>query len=519
MTELLQLSSDRGRFGELEPIGVIDIGSNSVRLVVYEGAVRARRRSSTRRCCAASAARWLDRHKLGDEAVGRALGAADPLQAIARILGVKNLRAIATAAVPRRRRRRRTSSPAAKRRCGVPIQILSGEREAELAAHGILMGFADRRRHRRRSRRRQPRADRRRMATSCEDAITLPLGGLRLIDATGGRIDEALDIADEPDRSRRLAGARTRARLLRGRRHAGAPSPGCTWSRSTIRCASCTATHCRPERRSSSARRSARPRSRRRCRASTTSPRPRREVLPYGALVLERLLKRLEPSEVVFSVFGIREGLLYALLSDAERRQGPAAVLLRGLCAPALALRRACARAVRLDGRAVRRRRRPKETDEERRLRHAACLLSDIGWRAHPDYRGEQSLIVIAHRGLGRHRSSRPHLPGADHLLPPHRHRRRRGRRTSSRAAAKAIDPRSSTGAPASSARRSAPPTCSRSAGPASSTRRRSPTSGQARPGAAGRVSGDEWRAAARRFAALGELLERPEPKFALASC
>src|SRR6201997_1126564 len=37
------------------------------------------------------------------------------------------------------------------------------------------------------------------------------------------------------------------------------------------------------------------------------------------------------------------------------------------------------------------------ESGEERRLRHAACLLGDIGWRAHPDYRGEQSLNIIAH--------------------------------------------------------------------------------------------------------------------------
>ncbi len=43
----------------------------------------------------------------------------------------------------------------------------------------------------------------------------------------------------------------------------------------------------------------------------------------------------------------------------------------------------------------------PGETPEERRLRHAACLISDIGWRAHPDYRGEQSLNVIAHAALG----------------------------------------------------------------------------------------------------------------------
>jgi exopolyphosphatase/guanosine-5'-triphosphate,3'-diphosphate pyrophosphatase len=38
-----------------------------------------------------------------------------------------------------------------------------------------------------------------------------------------------------------------------------------------------------------------------------------------------------------------------------------------------------------------------QETTEEKRLRRAACLLGDIGWRAHPDYRGEQSLNIISH--------------------------------------------------------------------------------------------------------------------------
>jgi exopolyphosphatase/guanosine-5'-triphosphate,3'-diphosphate pyrophosphatase len=38
-----------------------------------------------------------------------------------------------------------------------------------------------------------------------------------------------------------------------------------------------------------------------------------------------------------------------------------------------------------------------EENEEEARLRHAACLLADIGWRAHPEYRGEQSLNLIAH--------------------------------------------------------------------------------------------------------------------------
>jgi exopolyphosphatase/guanosine-5'-triphosphate,3'-diphosphate pyrophosphatase len=42
-----------------------------------------------------------------------------------------------------------------------------------------------------------------------------------------------------------------------------------------------------------------------------------------------------------------------------------------------------------------------KETPDEKRLRHAACLLSDIGWRVHPDYRGEQTLNLITNGNFG----------------------------------------------------------------------------------------------------------------------
>jgi exopolyphosphatase/guanosine-5'-triphosphate,3'-diphosphate pyrophosphatase len=128
--------------------------------------------------------------------------------------------------------------------------------------------------------------------------------------------------------------------------------------------------------------------------------RQRREVLPYGALVLERLLKQLEPSEVAFSVFGIREGLLYSLLSETERRKDP----LVSFCLEYARQRsRSAEHAVELCSWTDALFEPPgaKESEEERRLRHAACLLSDISWRAHPDYRGEQSLILIAHAALG----------------------------------------------------------------------------------------------------------------------
>jgi exopolyphosphatase/guanosine-5'-triphosphate,3'-diphosphate pyrophosphatase len=42
-----------------------------------------------------------------------------------------------------------------------------------------------------------------------------------------------------------------------------------------------------------------------------------------------------------------------------------------------------------------------RESDEDRRLRHVACLLSDIGWRVHPDHRGEETLSLIINGNFG----------------------------------------------------------------------------------------------------------------------
>src|SRR5690606_9820210 len=40
------------------------------------------------------------------------------------------------------------------------------------------------------------------------------------------------------------------------------------------------------------------------------------------------------------------------------------------------------------------------ETAAELRLRKVACLLSDIAWRTHPDYRAAQSVDTIAYGSL-----------------------------------------------------------------------------------------------------------------------
>ena len=374
---------------------MIDIGSNSVRLVVYEGAVRAPTSLFNDKVLCGLGRTVASTGRLPEESVERAIAALTRFRAVSRILKVKHLRAIATAAV-REASNGREFIARAEAACGVEVQILSGEREAEYAAQGILMGFGP--------------VD----ATTGDlgggslelidikgaalaRATTLPLGGLRLIDVTQDRLDKAIDVTDShlarvpwlsagKGRPFFAVGGSWRALARLHMEQADHPlrvMHGYTIStREAIN-------FCESVRR----------------RKIVTVPgieeisRMRRETLPYGALVLERLLRRLEPKEVTFSVSGIREGLLYGLLPQHERDKDP----LLAFCDDSARLssrsvdhaHELCAWTDALfagDG--------PKETPAERRLRHAACLISDIGWRAHPDYRGEQSLNIIAHAGL-----------------------------------------------------------------------------------------------------------------------
>lgn len=397
MTSLERLFGERRLYQELEPIGVIDIGSNSVRLVVYEGAVRSPTPLFNEKVLCGLGRSIATTGRLGEESVARALAALTRFRAIARILEVKNLRAIATAAV-RDAEDGADFIARAEKASGTKIQILSGPDEAKLVAQGIMMGFMD--------------ADGiagdlgggsleliELSKDRLQEAVTLPLGGLRLIDATGGKIEKAapmIDAAlesvswrsDGKGRPFYAVGGSWRALSHLHMEQTNYPlrvTHGYTLSTSE------TIAFCESVRKAKKL--SVLP-------GIDEVARARREVLPYSTLVLERLLRVLEPSEVVFSVFGIREGLLFSLLPGHERRQDP----LLSFCTEFAGLRsRSVEHAWELckwtdalfepPG--------PKETREERRLRYAACLISDIGWRSHPDYRGEQSLNLLAHAALG----------------------------------------------------------------------------------------------------------------------
>jgi exopolyphosphatase/guanosine-5'-triphosphate,3'-diphosphate pyrophosphatase len=93
-------NGDFGRKSELEPIGVVDIGSNSVRLVVYEGAVRSPTPIFNEKVLCGLGRQVGSTGHLGEDSVKCALEALSRFKAITRILGVKNVWAIATAACP-----------------------------------------------------------------------------------------------------------------------------------------------------------------------------------------------------------------------------------------------------------------------------------------------------------------------------------------------------------------------------------------------------------------------------------
>ncbi len=119
-------------------------------------------------------------------------------------------------------------------------------------------------------------------------------------------------------------------------------------------------------------------------------PKKRLDTLPLAAMVMDCVIDCMKPETLVFSAQGLREGLLFAKLSAAQRRKDP--------------LLAACidigsrSRRFDLTGEDLFAWMTPlfgKETAEQKRLRMAACLLGDIAWNEHPDYRADQAFWRI----------------------------------------------------------------------------------------------------------------------------
>jgi exopolyphosphatase / guanosine-5'-triphosphate,3'-diphosphate pyrophosphatase len=108
----------------------------------------------------------------------------------------------------------------------------------------------------------------------------------------------------------------------------------------------------------------------------------RAESLPYGAVVLERLLEAGDIKDVVISAFGLREGLLYARLPAEERSKDPlvefaSAANAREARVPVHAHEMLAWTAPLFEG----------EDAANTRIREASAFFSDVAWRRHPDDR------------------------------------------------------------------------------------------------------------------------------------
>src|ERR1700726_2850906 len=131
------LEAAPGRLDRGTPLAVVDIGSNSVRLVVYEGLARAPTALFNEKALCGLGREVQTTGLLAADAVEQALGALKRYRALCTTMGVKRTLAIATAACPDAK-----NGPAfiklAERIVGTGIDVLSGAREAELTALGVI---------------------------------------------------------------------------------------------------------------------------------------------------------------------------------------------------------------------------------------------------------------------------------------------------------------------------------------------------------------------------------------------
>lgn len=368
-----------------------------MRLVVYEALTRSLSPIFNEKILCGLGREVYSSGLLAPDAVKRALSALRRFRSLCRVMRVGRIFPVATAAC-----RDASNGPEfiaqAETILGLEIEIISGTREAKLSALGVISGvhkpdgvvgdlgggsleLIDIR---------GKRASR---------GVSLPLGGLALQDMSNKSVKRAEKIVKE-----RLLGLEE-LKAVRGRTFYAV---GGTWRALARLHISQMSYPLRVMHGYSMSAKDALAFARKLKRLAPSGAVPdidavadaRRPLLAYAALVLEYVILVGKPKTITISTFGVREGLLYSTLPIIEQNKD-------GLLSAAHDLN-------------ILRSRSPRHADElfdwttrfiraagfvetadDQRLRHAACLMADIGWRAHPDYRGEQTLNLIANGNFG----------------------------------------------------------------------------------------------------------------------
>ncbi|MCA8882342.1 MAG: Ppx/GppA family phosphatase [Rhodobacteraceae bacterium] len=364
---------------KLSRVGVVDVGSNSVRLVIFDGAARSPAYFYNEKVLCGLGKGLSETGRLNPEGKVRALDALQRFQTLADGLRLEPLNAVATAAM-----REAEDGPefveeiAAK--TGLKLFVIDGTEEARLAAQGVLLGW--------------PRANglvcdiggsSMEMAHLSDGRVgareTSPLGPLKLRGLDAGRkelrahIDAELEtlkasLGEIPPQLFLVGGSwRAIAKIDMARRNYPLkvlheyrlPQEELQETLKWIGASD-------PDEL--------------RNHAGVSSG--RMALVPIAAEVLSGVLRIFTPREIHVSSYGLREGLLYEQMPQMLRDRDP--------------LIEACRFAESKDarvpgfGRALYRFIRPLYSDasnDQLRLVHAACLLHDVSWRSHPDYRAD----------------------------------------------------------------------------------------------------------------------------------
>jgi exopolyphosphatase / guanosine-5'-triphosphate,3'-diphosphate pyrophosphatase len=363
-------------------VAIVDIGSNTVRLVVYDAPLRLPIPMFNEKAQCELGRGLATTGRLNPEGVEIALSSLSRFINLSTAMGADHLKLVATAAV-----RDATDGPdfvaEIKRRFGLDVQVLSGSEEAKLAAMGLLSGV--------------PKADGLAgdLGGGSLDMVglnkgefgeqgTLPLGHLRLAEAMQQGPDTARSLIEESLKELPWISA-AKGRTLY--------AIGGSW-RALARIFIDQIGHPLHVVDNFSLRQDEALRlsrliaglSRDSVKRISGIPRRRMDTLPAASMVLEALIRTIEPKTLTFSGFGMREGQLLQILPDKLREKDP-------LIDACKSFSDRTGRFA-LHGNEILEWMGPlflEEKSAEKRLRFAACLLSDIGWNEHPDYRAEHA--------------------------------------------------------------------------------------------------------------------------------
>ncbi|HEY1935433.1 MAG TPA: Ppx/GppA family phosphatase [Acetobacteraceae bacterium] len=374
--------------------GVVDLGSNSVRLVVYEGECRNPMAIFNEKAVLRLGRGLSATGRLNDEGMTQAFTVLHRYHAVARAMGARPFEVLATAAVRDARNGPDFVAALSQRMPGVPISVLSGVQEAELSAEGVLCGI--------------PTANGIladigggslevvRMDNGARGASqTLRLGVIRLMERSG----------NDPVRARAIAEADMAAvPWLSDAVGADLYLVGGAWRALARIHMAQTGYPLQMVHHYTIGREEARDLAglisgagRRALERLPAMPRRRIDDLPFAAVALRRLLRLTGVRRVVFSASGLREGWFMQRMPAEIREQDP---LLSAAREMAARLGRDPSLPPSLMG--WTQPLFPRETLEAQRLREVACWMSDIGSHDHPEFRAEQAFLrVLRQPGIG----------------------------------------------------------------------------------------------------------------------